>query len=743
MITTTEAAQPARANASGLTLPLTVAAIFLSAALLFSVQPMFAKLVLPILGGSPSVWSVAMVFFQALLLFGYGYAHVLAKWVPSRIALPVHVAVLAVALLTLPMAIPAGWVKAPAGFEAPWLLALFAFVIGLPFFALSANGPLLQAWFARTDHPSARNPYFLYAASNIGSFAALLAYPVVIEPIFRLRDQTLGWTMGFGVLTALIALSGWQMLRSATGTVTADTQQRAVVGWRDRLAWTALALVPSGLLVSVTAHISTDVAAVPLLWVVPLALYLLTFVVAFSPRAKANLTPLFLLQVVGTAMALLSLVLQFDLWISVLLHLGTFSVSALVCHSALYARRPAAGALTEFYFFMSLGGCLGGVFAGLIAPQVFSTILEYPILLVAALLCRPGLWAARQGWVRTTLACAALVALAYILAATAMPPAVARVGLVALLGLVLVVSWKQPSQLTPVAVTLALSATILTFTEAPTVAYRSFFGVHRLIESPDGQFLTLMSGTTVHGAIRIRNPDGTRVTGRPEALTYYTADGPIGSAVAALRAAKGGTLDRVAVVGLGSGSLACDAAPGESWGFFEIDPRVVAIARGGSDFHFLRDCAPFAPLVLGDARLTLADHNEINDLIILDAFSSDSIPAHLITVEAFHMYVARLAEHGAIIVHVSNRNLELRHILARTAADVGLTAYALDDESSEPRERRYRLRSVAVVLARDKADLGTLATSGAWQRIEPDMTRRPWTDDFSNILEAILDKQRG
>lgn len=721
----------ARAGAAvpALTLPLTIAATFLSAALLFSVQPMFTKLVLPILGGSPSVWSIAMVFFQALLLCGYAYAHLLARWVAPRWAMPVHLALMAVALVTLPMAIPAGWVKAPVGYEAPWLLALFGIVVGLPFFALSANGPLLQAWFARTGHKDAKDPYFLYSASNIGSFAALLLYPVAIEPVLKLKDQTAGWAAGFVALAVLIGLAGWQMLRASGPTVAAAMPAKPVT-WRQRLSWVALAFVPSGLLIAVTAHISTDVAAVPLLWVLPLALFLLTFVLVFSSKPMVPRGPLSFLQVAGTALTLASIIYQFDLAISIPLNLATFFVSAMVCHGALYARRPGAARLTEFYLFMSLGGCLGGMFAGLLAPQIFSSVLEYPILLVAALFCRPGFLAGR-GWLRAAVACAILVALGWI-AAQLMPPAVAQAGVVAVLGLMMVATWTAPAQAGAAAIALALSATLVTFSVTRVESFRSFFGVHRLVESPDGAFTALLSGTTVHGAARIGE------TGRPEPLTYYTDDGALGTGIAAIRVAQGGALRSVSVIGLGSGSLACHGWGAERWRFYEIDPDVVRLAT--ERFRFLAACAPEAPVILGDARLTFAETTETNDLIVLDAFSSDSIPAHLITAEALAMYRDRLAEDGAIIVHISNRNLDLSQILARTAAEVGLLAYLYDDESEEPREHRFRLRSVAMAMARNSADLGSLAAQ--WMRVEPDMARRPWTDDFSNILEAILDKAR-
>ena len=333
----------------------------------------------------------------------------------------------------------------------------------------------------------------------------------------------------------------------------------------------------------------------------------------------------------------------------------------MVCHGALYARRPGAARLTEFYLFMSLGGCLGGLFAGLLAPQIFNTVLEYPILLVAALFCRPGFFAAR-GWVRAAIACAVLIALGWF-AAMLMPPIVARMGVVIALALMLVASWKAPAQAGAAAVALALSATLVTFSVAPVESFRSFFGVHRLVESPDGAFTVLMSGTTVHGAERIGE------TGRPEPLTYYTYDGSIGTGIAAIREAQGGVLRSVSVIGLGSGSLACHGWGAERWRFFEIDPDVVDLATapvplsqrlcaGRTDYPWRR------PADLRGNHGSQRPHRPRCLFVGLD-------PGHLITAEALAIYRDRLAEHGAIIVHISNRNLDLSQILARTAAEVG------------------------------------------------------------------------
>ena len=382
------------AESHGFLLGTYAAAIFLSAALLFSVQPLFAKMVLPRLGGSPQVWSVAMVFFQAALLAGYAYAHLLTSHLPGRLSVIVHVALMIVATFALPLAIAGGWGRPPAQGEALWLLGLFAVSIGLPFFALSANGPLLQAWFARTGHPAAGDPYFLYAASNVGSFLALISYPFLIEPFTRLGDQTRMWSAGFFTLIVLIAGCGVLLMRSRNALPDiepapprrADAPVEAVPGeraaprpdappsWRDAATWVALAAIPSGLLIAVTAHVSTDVAASPLLWVIPLALYLLTFVIVFQSkpllphRYVVMVEPAF---IIGLVAVLVYSGLDYIL-LTIAANIVAFFVIALTCHGELARRRPSARHLTAFYMWMSTGGMIGGIAAGLIAPHIFS-----------------------------------------------------------------------------------------------------------------------------------------------------------------------------------------------------------------------------------------------------------------------------------------------------------------------------------------------------------------------------------
>lgn len=648
--------------------------------------------------------------------------------------------------------IPSDWGKPPEQGEAFWLLGLFMVAVGLPFLAVSANGPLLQAWFARSGHTQARDPYFLYSASNTGSFVVLLLYPLALEPFLTLREQTVWWMGGFVALAGLISACGlWiaQVEAKRQDTISSVEDVKRAVGWRNRLAWMCLSFIPSGLLVSVTAHISTDIAAVPLLWVVPLALFLLTFVLSFRDKALVSLPTLVRLQVWSTALALFSLGLPLPLWLNLAVHLITFFVSALLCHTALYTRRPLPDHLTEFYLFISLGGVLGGAFCGLLSPRLFSTILEYPMLLAAALFCRPEFFAGhRNEWVRDAgrivLVSIGVAAAGYLLTialpSNVLPSVLVRSGVLAFFALAMAIDWQRPRQLAPGVVGMVLISAGLHFGIKGTETVRSFFGVHKLTTTDDGRFLTLYHGTTLHGAMRLRNDDGTLALGRPEPTTYYSYDGAIGSTIVSVRKAHNGVLPSVAVIGLGSGSLACHAAVGEAWTFLEIDPQVVQIAKDRRYFRFLEECAPSAKVVLGDARLTLADQRSGMSLIIVDAFSSDAIPSHLLTTQAIALYRSKLDPTGAILIHISNRHLELRHILARAAAEHNLTAYVLSDLSAEPVRQRYRTGSRIVVLTRDPEHLGPIAQNRTLERLNPEMTRRPWTDDFSNIVEAILDQ---
>jgi hypothetical protein len=729
------------------------AAIFTSALLLFSVQPLFTKMVLPRLGGSPAVWSVAMVFFQSLLLGGYAYAHYLMQVRGRIVPVAVHLVLLVIALLTLPLSIASGWGEPPTSGYAFWLLGLFAVSIGLPFFALAANNPLLQAWFVRTGHPNGPDPYFLYASSNIGSFLALLSYPVLLEPMFTLRTQNLIWTGLYGLLILLIACCGVLLLRSPANVVAEqdDDADAPAPDWALRARWIFLAAVPSGLLIAVTAHISTDVAAAPLLWVLPLSLYLLTWVLVFQSRPLLPHKWVLMLQPLAIAgvIVLLAVGGEQNLLLTLGGHQLCFFVIAMACHGELARTRPPSKYLTGFYVALSFGGMIGGLFAGLLAPFMFSWIAEYPILLALAALCRPPAGERLPQWSRWYWPFLAVIAVALIAPSYSSGRVfiwlddhrvwmIGAIGVVsALLALGLNANrWKIFA--TVIVALVLIRAYPADDGRVETV--RSFFGVHKIVVTPNGQYHVLMHGTTIHGAEKFRNDDTSPVTGRPEAITYYHKDGGIGQAITAIRERKGGPI-RVAVIGLGAGTLTCASEPGENWKFFEIDQSMVDTARDPKYFTFIQNCEPDLKPVIGDARLTFAKEPDgIYDLIIVDAYSSDAIPIHLATEEAMEIYKQKLAPQGAVVMHVSNRHLELSSVVVGIADANDLKSWVYSEDSG--RDNEYIFSTSVVVSAREEADVGALASSDKWALTEAEDNQRVWTDDYSNVLGAVWRRLR-
>ncbi len=729
--------------------PVFTATLFAGAFLLFLVEPMIARMVLPLLGGSPSVWNTCVVFFQAMLLAGYAWAHGTMRLGVRRQAM-VQAALVAAPLVALPFGIRQLSAPPSDGSPVAWLLLVLLLSVGLPFFVLSTSAAVMQKWFSTTDHPAAKDPYFLYAASNLGSLLALLAYPVLVEPYLTLQQQARAWTIGYVayvVLALACAAIVWrQPARARDERVreaafgAALTGTRPALTWTIRTRWVALACVPSSLMLGLTTYLSTDIAAIPLLWIVPLSLYLLTFVIAFggwSVRATAVADRLLPLALVPMAMIMVGRV-SAPLPLAMALNVAAFVAAALVCHGNLSASRPSTEHLTEFYLWIAVGGMLGGLFNSLVAPVAFTTIVEYPIALVAACLLRTRisretLWIDRPMIAGGVVAAVATLSLGAVLWANQALPT-GRLFMVAL-SVPAVLAFTVARRPVAFALAFAMILTAGTFFNAglgaTEYAERTFFGVYRVHTDEAGGYRYLLHGTTLHGMQRL---DPAR---RQEALSYYHSTGPVGDAFASLPAAAG---HRVGVIGLGAGVLARYARPGQHWTFFEIDPSVERIARNPRFFTYLGDCGPRCDVSLGDARLSLARVRDGEfDLIVLDAFSSDAIPMHLMTAEALALYRSKLSPDGALLFHVSNRHLVLAPIVARLAGAAGLVAVNRFDRNEPPVPGK--IGSHWIVMTRERAGLGPLAANAAWVALEPHAGTPLWTDDFTNILSVLRPSQ--
>jgi hypothetical protein len=698
---------------------------------------MVAKMVLPILGGAPMVWNACMVFFQVTLLAGYVYAHSSIRWVGGRTHIALHALLLLVPFLVLPVLIQRGTIAPTDGNPIGWLLLLLAGTIGLPFLVLSTTASVLQHWFSRTDHPAAADPYFLYAASNVGSFVALACYPAVVEPLLAVGDQSRLWTIGYGVFVALAAACALVAWRTpARPTVDSTVPAVAPLTWPRRVRWVALAFIPSSLMLAVTTYLSTDIGSVPLLWILPLSLYLLTFVVAFGAGAERGrriarhaLPPLLVslaLLMITTDVASLPLVFA--------LHILTFMSVAMYCHGTLAADRPEAAHLTEFYLWVSFGGMLGGMFNSLAAPMLFSRVVEYPLALTLACLWLPNSTTSSRRNTVLDFAMPAGILLVTALIVTALSRAgVSPQLLVAGVAVPAIVAFSQRRR--PVRFALSIGGLLLAgllFSNARSQvlhAERTFFGVYRVSQANDQSYRMLRNGSTLHGMEALAGPE----LGEP--LSYYHRTGPFGQAFGALPHVRDG--QRVAVIGLGVGTLAAYATPTQRWTFFEIDPAVERIARDRRYFNYLDRCGARCEVVVGDARLSLARVPPRGyDLLVLDAFSSDSIPIHLMTAEALELYLSTLTSHGAILFHISNRHLTLGPVVANLAAAHNLTAYEQVDVVREG-SPKGKATSDWVVMARHPEDLGPIVTDRRWTLLRPASSTPTWTDDFSNILSAL------
>jgi hypothetical protein len=720
--------------------------LFVSAFLLFMVQPMIARMVLPMLGGAAAVWNTCLVFFQTLLLFGYAYAHGTTTWLGARRHAALHVAVLLLPFLVLPIGLTHG---TPPASQNPvgWLLIALLTSIGLPFFVLSTSAAVLQKWYSATNDRGSEDPYFLYAASNLGSFVALISYPLIVEPRLRLQQQIQLWTIGYAVFVALAVACAVMLWRRRAEAPTASALEGAaaaeVITWSRRGRWTLLAFVPSSLLLAVTTHMSTDVAAVPLMWILPLSLYLVTFVVAFSPSAAGARTTAVRLMPLGVIALTLVLIAQINqpLIVVIPLHLLVFTLIALVCHGALAENRPSTARLTEFYLWISVGGMLGGFFNALLAPVIFVGIVEYPLVIVLA--CLIGLQAsspASEG-ARSRPRYSADLIFAAVVCALAIGSVLlnnrlgsqSRLLLVgaAIPGLLAFSQRRKAFRFTACVAGLLLSGALVESTFGRAIyATRTFFGVYRVRVDERVNHRFMFHGTTLHGMQSLL-PER-----QHDPLSYFHRSGPLGQVFAGVPVAA--DTPEVAVAGLGVGSIASYARPAQHWTYYEIDPAVEHIARDERFFTYLRECGSRCNVITGDARLSMVHARPGQfGLIVLDAFSSDAIPMHLLTREAMALYLSKLAPGGVIAMNISNVHLSIYPVVARVAQEEGLTALWQREPSTAGSLTEGKFPSEWMVMARDRRDLGSLTSDPRWSVPGIPSSTRLWTDDFSNILSVI------
>ena len=671
------------------TLKLTVAffvgALFTSAGLLFWVQPLIAKMLLPLLGGAPSVWNTCMVFFQALLLAGYAYVLAIGRF-SVKTQILIHLPLVIVAGTVLPFSISENLMTQLPSQTNPtlWLLKVLAITVGFPFFVLSATAPLLQRWFSHSSHSSAKDPYFLYAVSNAGSMLSLLAFPFVLEPRWNLGTQSRYWAMGYVLLAMLLGLCalliGGKQSEESGATVSTDIERVPLI---KRMEWVALALIPSSLMLGVTTHISTDVASMPLIWIIPLALYLLTFILAFANRQVLTLKMATLLTPVAiVGLGFIGLLKpKISLWGVIGLHLAIFFLIAFTCHRRLALARPPVNKLANYYLCISIGGVLGGIFNALVAPFVFSIPLEYPLIMIAASLVVSSCIVWSKPWLKFAF---------------------------------------------PVLVAVLTLGSYLNVNELSLTTQRNFFGVWRVTSDKNNEVHGLMHGSTLHGS------QFTDDAKRCMPTSYFHNDGPVGQVFKAFDANP--SSNTVGVIGLGAGTLSTYSHPEQQWDFYEIDPAIVGIAQDTRYFTYLSHCSKASTrMILGDARLKMKEAPQGHyGLFVIDAFSSDSIPSHLVTVEALDLYLSKLAPDGLLAMNISNRYLNLEPLLSGLAQQKGMFARIRRDTEFDSATAKFR--SVWVVMARKEPTLGSILTDARWKPLQG---RIVWTDDFSNILDLM------
>lgn len=704
------------------------ATLLLSALLLFAIQPMFSKMILPLLGGTPQVWNTAMLFFQLLLLGGYAYAHITSKYLNIRFQAVLHLFLLILFFFVLPIALPEGWTPPLSKDPTLWQIALMTVTIGGPFFVLSGCAPMFQRWFSRIDHKDAGNPYFLYGASNLGSMTALLLYPVIIEPTLDITQQSHAWMYAYMALilfTAFCALVVWKT--NKTKLVYDEIQDKdEIITWRRRGKWLILSFIPSSLMLSVTTHVTTDIASVPLLWIIPLALYILTFIIAFAKKpiigektASSNFSFLLIY------LFIYSMLYEVSGIIFVIFHMSLFFFVALLCHSALSSSKPGVKMLTEFYLIISVGGALGGIFNALIAPNLFIIPIEYALTLGIAACLRFADQKAKVPKYHYLFGVLAVLAVFWSIQTEEMLIKICLVG-VALTGLFFTMNQRWVFGITS-AIILLISAPgnlVAHYNNEIVHNDRNFFGVIKIIDFDNYRYF--YHGTTIHGVQSLKEES------EHIPLAYYYNTSPIANMFeyANTHFAK----QKVAVLGLGVGVTACFYNKERSFDFYEIDPDIIKVAENPEYFTFLSGCGSPYEIIEGDARLKLEDKAEnIYDFILTDVYSSDNVPVHLITREAVALYLNKLKPDGILGFNISNRYLDLEPVLAQIANSFKIKGYSKYTEGDKSKGLGD---AHGFVFAKNEQQEKFLLDNG-WT---PAQTRKGvgvWTDSFSNIVGVI------
>ncbi len=711
------------------------------------VQPMFGKMVLPVLGGSPAVWNTCLVFFQAALLIGYVYAHLQSKIRFSRQVI-IHLGLLICFMLFLPIRMPVDWFPPTDASPVLWLLAVLLFSLGLPFMLLSGTSPLLQRWFSLSGEPGSKDPYFLYAAGNAGSLLGLFSYPILFEPYLSLSWQSYAWSIGYIILFLCVAAAGiWLWKRTLSVDACEGTASAAPTNWL-RLKWVFLAAIPSSMLQSVTSFMTTDVAPVPLLWVLPLGVYMLSFILVFARSELITRRSIMGLQPI--ALIGLSLVAfwpgEWGFLLSIFASLSALFFTAMALHGALVRSRPSADRLTEFFMCLALGGVLGGVFSAIVAPLIFKRFLEFPLMLMLAAMMVPSeksesfcerfkmldfLWP-----LSIAILGAVFLTASYLWWLGFISPGNRVVeqifGLV--LGILLCICYF--SRNTAASFSLGLGAYMLIGFMSGNIhtntiyMERSFNGVFGVHLDSDKSLIMLTHGNVSHGS-QFVDPQS-----KHNATSYYYPGGPLGQLFKNLGTSPAGR--SVGVIGLGTGAMASYATPDDHWVFYELHPGIARMAQNPAYFSYLSGCKAKIDVVLGDGRLSLSKCPDKNfDVILLDAFSSDSVPVHLLTTEALNMYLSKLKDDGVIAIHITNRYIDLSRVIGNVTRSSGIRA--LEKKHTPPQDATIihdADPSMWAVVSRDNTLLTQLITQG-WTPFPDDSQPTPWSDDYSGLFRYI------